>query len=66
VTLKVYDMTGKDVATLMNGVYSPAVYPVHWDASGLSSGTYFYRLTVVSHENGKGLFVSTRKMVLLK
>jgi hypothetical protein len=64
VTLKVYDVLGREVATLVdevhpvNGVKQPGTYTVHWNASGVASGVYFYRLS----SNG---FVQTRKLVLL-
>ncbi len=45
VTLQVFDLTGKVVATLANGRQSTGSYEVMWDASKLNSGIYFYRLT---------------------
>jgi hypothetical protein len=59
VTLKVYDALGKEVATLIKGDYASGSYNVSFDASGLSSGIYFYRLET-------GSFVQTNKMMLLK
>jgi hypothetical protein len=59
VTLKVYDALGKEVATLVKGDYTSGSYNVSFDASGLSSGIYFYRLET-------GSFVQTNKMMLLK
>ena len=59
VTLKVYDILGREVATLVNDVRPPGVYTVRWDASGHSSGVYVYRLRA-------GNFVSAKKMVLMK
>ncbi len=59
VTLKVYDVLGKEVATLVRGDYASGSYNVSFDASGLSSGIYFYRLET-------GSFVQTNKMMLLK
>ncbi len=59
VQLKVYDMLGREVATLVNKKQSPGKYSVQFDASGLPSGVYFYTLRA-------GDFVQTRKMVLLK
>jgi len=61
VALKVYDVLGREVATLVNefqnaGTHHSAFFTLH---SSLSSGTYFYRLTA-------GDFSSTQKMVLLK
>jgi hypothetical protein len=59
VSLKVFDVLGREVATLVNEVRTPGVYRIRWDASSLSSGVYFYRLRV-------GDFVATRKMVFAK
>jgi hypothetical protein len=58
-TLKLYDVLGKEVATLVNGVLEADSHEVTFDASNLPSGTYFYTLT-------SGSFTETRKMILLK
>ena len=59
VTLKVYDINGSEVKTLVSKEQSGGYYSVTFDASSLSSGLYFY--TIIS-EN----FTSTKKMILLK
>lgn len=59
VTLKVFDMLGREVATLVNEVKESGSYDVNFDAAKLASGTYVYKLTA-------GNFVETKKMVLLK
>jgi hypothetical protein len=59
VSLKVYDVLGKEVATLVSGRQEAGNYAVPFNASGLSSGVYFYRLQA-------GSFVETRKMMLVK
>jgi len=59
VSLKVYDVLGREIATLMNGVKQPGTYEVIWDARGVPSGVYFYRLAA-------GEFRDLRKMILLK
>ncbi|MDQ3019997.1 MAG: T9SS type A sorting domain-containing protein [Bacteroidota bacterium] len=59
VTLKVYDVIGKEVITLVNEKKSPGKYSVEFDGSNLSNGIYFYKI-----ESGK--FVSTKKMLLIK
>ena len=59
VSLKVYDVLGKEVATLVSGRQEAGSYAVPFNASGLSSGMYFYRLQA-------GSFVETRKMMLVK
>jgi Concanavalin A-like lectin/glucanases superfamily/Secretion system C-terminal sorting domain len=64
VTLKVYDVLGREVATLVNGQQNAGVYKVSLNASDYSSGTYFYRLVALG-SNGQR-FVSVKKLVLLK
>ena len=59
VKLVVFDVLGREVATLVNGVEEPGYKSVQWDASGVASGVYFYRLQA-------GGFVSAKKLVLLK
>ena len=59
VTLKVYDVLGREVATLVNEQKPAGNYEVKFDASQLSSGIYFYRLEA-------GSFAQTRKMILMK
>jgi photosystem II stability/assembly factor-like uncharacterized protein len=59
VSLKVYDALGKEVATVVNEQKSPGTYNINFNASGLSSGIYYYRLT-------SGNFSETKKMILLK
>ena len=59
VTLKVYNVLGKEITTLVNEEKSVGSYEITFDASGLSSGIYFYKL---SADN----FQQTKKMILLK
>jgi hypothetical protein len=58
-TLKVYDVLGNEIATLVNEELSPGEYEVEFDAEQLTSGIYFYTLKA-------GSFVQTKKMILLK
>ena len=58
-TLKVYNLLGQEVATLVDGNLQPNRYQVTFDASGMTSGIYFYRLEA-------GDQFEVRKMVLLK
>jgi len=58
-TLKVYDVLGNEVATLVDEYKAAGRYEVEFDASGLASGIYFYRIQA-------GSFVETKKMILLK
>lgn len=59
VSLKVYDVLGREVATLVNGRESAGKYTVMFDASRLPSGVYFYRLQT-------GSYSVTKKMVLIR
>ena len=59
ITLKVYDVLGREVATLVNKEQNAGNYEVRFDASGLSSGLYFYKLS-------SGSYNKTMKMLLLK
>ena len=63
VTLLIYDILGKEVAQLVNKKLKTGSYNFSFDASKLSSGVYFYRLTAIS---GAGKFIETQKMILLK
>ena len=60
VSLKVFDVTGREVATLINGPQISGAHHVEFKAENLPSGLYFYRLTASSG------FTATRKMLLLK
>ena len=59
VVLKVYDILGKEVKTLVSGYMPAGVHEVKFDASGLASGAYFYKVTA-------GSFTSDKKMVVIK
>jgi hypothetical protein len=59
VTIKVFDILGREVKTLVNEEKTSGNYSIKFNESGLASGVYFYRLQ-------SGDFVSTKKMLLLK
>jgi hypothetical protein len=59
VTLKVYDVLGKEVATLVNGPKTSGRYNVQFDGSSLSSGIYFYKISA-------GDYTNTKKLILMK
>jgi hypothetical protein len=59
VMIKIYNILGREIATLINEQLQPGVYEVTWDGTNYPSGVYFYRLTTKD-------FSQTRKMVLLK
>jgi len=58
-SLVVFDLLGREVATLVNERLGPGVYTQKWDARGYASGMYFYRLSTTH-------FVQTKKLVLLR
>ena len=59
VSVKIFDMSGKEVSSLLNEFKSAGYYSINFNASALSSGTYFYTITSSS-------FTATKKMVLMK
>ena len=63
VSLIIYDLLGREVARLIDGEQMAGTHLISWDATNVSSGIYFYRLTAGTPASG---FVQTRKMVLLK
>lgn len=64
VSLKVFDMLGKEVSNLVDGNFAIGTYEVNFDAKGFGSGTYIYRMSFNS-ETGKN-FIDTKKMILVK
>jgi hypothetical protein len=59
VKIRVFDITGREVATLVNEQLSPGTYKVKFDGLNLSSGVYFYKV-----ETSK--FLEIKKMILVK
>lgn len=59
VSLRVYDILGKEMALLVNEELKPGTYEIEWDASNFPSGVYFYSLVANN-------FTQTKKMVVLK
>jgi Secretion system C-terminal sorting domain len=58
-TLRVYDLMGREVATLVNEKLQPGTYETTFNGNNLSSGTYFYKLT-------SGDFTATKRLTLIK
>jgi hypothetical protein len=58
-TLKVFDVLGNEVATLVDEFREAGRYEIEYDASELSSGIYFYRFI-------SGDFIATKKMLMIK
>ncbi len=59
VTIKVYDILGKEIATLVDGIQEAGSHSTTFDATNLSSGIYLYKLTA-------GSFTETKRMLVLK
>ncbi len=59
ISIKIYDVLGREVATLVNEMQDAGYKSVKWDASNVPSGVYFYRLQT-------GRFAETKKMLLLR
>jgi xylan 1,4-beta-xylosidase len=60
VTLKIYDMLGREIQTLINEYQEQNTYKINFDARNFSSGIYFYRLQVGN------VFMDTKKMLILR
>lgn len=60
--LKVYDISGKEVITLVNGKQTAGTYEIDFSGNNLPSGVYFYKLTIEESE----VYSETKKMILLK
>ena len=59
INLKVFNLLGQEVATLVNDLQGPGTYHVTFEASRFASGVYFYRLQA-------GSFTDMRKMMIIK
>lgn len=66
VTLEVYDILGREVATLVKGKETAGIHPVEFNASRLASGIYFYRIEAGPNIGQERNFTETKKMVLIR
>jgi hypothetical protein len=69
VTIKIYDVLGNEVETIVNETKSTGMYSVEFNTSKfnrLSSGVYFYRIEAVSNKTLTNYFTKTKKMILLR
>ncbi|NOX18648.1 MAG: T9SS type A sorting domain-containing protein [Chlorobi bacterium] len=64
VTLKIYDVLGRETATLVKGVQEAGYHKAEWNALNFSSGMYIYRITARG-ANGK-TFTANKKMMIVK
>lgn len=65
VKISVYDILGRKIATLAEGLQEAGQQELRWDASNMASGLYFYRVVVAKSPN-KEPIVEQRKMMLIK
>jgi hypothetical protein len=65
VTVSIYNSLGQLVQTLVNGIENSGMHELNFNAAGLASGTYLYRLNAISSDS-KSSYTSSGKMVLLK
>ena len=63
VSIILYDISGREIKSLVNDQRAAGYYTVQFNSAGLSSGTYFYR--IMTKSSGAD-FIMTKKMVLLK
>ena len=66
VVLKIYNILGAEVATLINEELQPGSYKIEFNGSNFASGIYFYKLEALAGNSSTGNFVDTKKMILLK
>jgi hypothetical protein len=66
VNLRVYDILGREVITLINGEEPAGYKSIDWNASSLASSVYFYRLEATSVSDPSKSFIQVRKMILIK
>ncbi len=66
VSLKVYDVIGREVVTLVNDVMNAGSYVMPFNASRFASGVYFYRIDAAATNSSHSRFSDVRKMILLK
>jgi len=66
VVLRIYDVLGRNTATLVDEIQDGGFKSVEWDARSLASGIYFYRLEASSLSDPSKAFAQLRKMILLK
>ncbi len=73
VTLKVFDIIGREVATLVSDIHQAGSYTIAWNAGNVASGVYFYRMSARrdlgptdSRDGQAGSFLATRKLMVLR
>jgi hypothetical protein len=64
VSMKIYDVIGREVANLVNAQQEPGYYQKTFDASRYASGMYIYRLVAIDEQNNHHVF--QKKMIMVK
>ena len=59
INIKIFDILGREISTLVNEQLKPGTYEVDWDGSGFTSGVYFYTMRT-------GSYTETKKMLMIK
>ena len=65
-TLKVYDVLGREVAALVDGIQEAGFKSVEWNASAVAGGLFFYRLEATATSSPTQAYTQVRKSLLLK
>ena len=65
ISLKVYDLTGRLMETLVNENQKPGIYQIQWEGKDQANGVYFYRLTTGGLDE-LSPYTVTKKMILLR
>ncbi len=66
VTLKIYNILGQEVETLINGIQDEGYKLIEWNANNVTSGIYFYQIAAVSVSDPSNRFIQIKKMLLLR
>ena len=66
VNINVYDISGREVESLVHENQASGYYMISFDASEFSSGIYFYRMSIFSNKLKTEQFVETKKMIFIK
>ncbi len=66
VTIKIFDVLGKEVETIVNQIQNRGTYKLTFNAANINSGIYFYNLTVSDKLSGNSIFNQSKKMILVK
>jgi len=67
ITLKIFNILGEEVQTLVEGESSPGMFNIVWDGRTQSSGMYFYQIVAMSPSNhSKQLYTETKRLILVK